>query len=106
MAVRSFEDLDRWESSRELRRFIHKNVLPKLPSEERYRPNDQLVRGRSTSEISPRFLGGVITWVMPSSYATALSLSECRDYLITVTDECLILVAGMSSDQFLKRRTK
>lgn len=96
----SFEDLDRWESCRELRRFIHQNVLPKLPSEERYRLNDQLVRAaRSTSANIAEGFGCRHyldnTKFIRNSFG---SQHECLDHLITAVDEGLIPEAGI--DEF------
>jgi four helix bundle protein len=48
--ILSFEELDCWKSARELRAFISRQILPLLPSDEKYRLGDQLIRAsRSTT---------------------------------------------------------
>ena len=48
--VRTFEDLECWKACRDLRVFVAREVVPRLPKEERYRLGDQLLRAaRSTT---------------------------------------------------------
>lgn len=43
-SLRSFEELECWKAGRELRLFIGREILVRLPTEEKYRLGDQLVR--------------------------------------------------------------
>jgi four helix bundle protein len=50
VSIKTFEDLECWKQCRTLRLFVAKQVLPALPSEERYRLGDQALRAaRSTT---------------------------------------------------------
>lgn len=40
----SFEELECWKAGRDLRQFLSREVLPRLPKEERYRLGDQIMR--------------------------------------------------------------
>jgi len=87
-----FEDLDCWKTCRELRKFVHEKVLPLLPSEERYRLSDQLIRAsRSTTANIAEGFGRRHYLDNAKFMRNSLgSLHECLDHLITALDEGLI----------------
>ena len=90
--IESFEDLDCWKACRERRQFIHEKVLPILPSEERYRLSDQLIRAaRSTTANIAEGFGRRHYLDNAKFIRNSLgSQHECLDHLITAADEALI----------------
>lgn len=90
--VRSFEDLECWKACRRLRLFIAKQVVPVLPSEEKFRLVDQLLRAaRSTTANVAEGYGRYhhLENVKFCSNARG-SCYETLDHLITACDEGLI----------------
>jgi len=90
--IQSFEDLDCWKACRELRQFITENVLPTLPSEERYRLGDQLLRAaRSTTANIAEGFGRRHYLDNAKFIRNSLgSQHECLDHMISAADEGLI----------------
>jgi four helix bundle protein len=90
--IQSFEDLDCWKACRELRLFIHRDVLPKLPPEERFRMSDQLIRAaRSTTANIAEGFGRRHYLDNAKFIRNSLgSQHECLDHIITAVDEGLI----------------
>lgn len=90
--IRSFEDLDCWKAARELRLFVHREVLSILPKEERYRLGDQILRAaRSiTANIAEGY--GRFHYLDNSKFCSNArgSCTEVLDHLITAYDEGLI----------------
>jgi len=88
----NFEQLECWKSCRELRLFVGKKVVPILPTEERYRLTDQLIRSaRSTTanieEGDGRF------YYLDNAKFCRISRGSCKevlDHMITANDEDLI----------------
>jgi four helix bundle protein len=91
-AIRSFEDLDCWKAGRELRIFVHREVLPALPKDERYRIGDQMLRAaRSiTANIAEGY--GRFHYLDNSKFCSNArgSCTEVLDHLITACDEGMI----------------
>jgi four helix bundle protein len=87
-----FEDLDCWKACRELRVFVAREIVPRLPPEERYRLGDQLIRAaRSTTAniaegFGPRHYLDNAKFIRNSLG----SQHECLDHLITGNDEGLV----------------
>lgn len=90
--IDSFEDLDCWKACREMRIFINCEVLPKLPTEERYRLADQLIRAaRSTTANIAEGFGRRHYLDNAKFIRNSLgSQHECLDHLITAHDEGFI----------------
>lgn len=90
--IDSFEDLDCWKACRELRQFIHENVLPRIPTEERYRLSDQLIRAaRSTTANIAEGFGRRHYLDNAKFIRNSLgSQHECLDHVITAVDEGII----------------
>lgn len=90
--IRSFEDLECWKAARELRRFVHRDVIPTLPKEERFRLGDQLLRAaRSvTANIAEGY--GRFHYLDNSKFCSNArgSCAEVLDHLITAHDESLL----------------
>lgn len=90
--IRSFEDLDCWKAGREVRLFVHGEILPRLPKEERYRLGDQILRAaRSiTANIAEGY--GRYHYLDNSKFCSNArgSCTEVLDHLITARDEGLI----------------
>lgn len=90
--IRSFEDLKCWQAAREVRLFVAREVMPKLPRDERYRLGDQLIRAaRSISaniaEGYGRFHYRDNSRFLSNSRGSAY---ETLDHLITAVDENLL----------------
>jgi len=90
--IDSFEELDCWKACRELRQFINEKVLPQLPSEERSRLVDQLIRAsRSATANIAEGVGRRHFLDNAKFIRNSLgSQHECLDHLITAVDEGLI----------------
>ncbi len=92
MKLESFEDLECWKAGRELRQYVALAVVPRLPSEERRRLGDQILRAaRSvTANVAEGF--GRFHYVDNAKFCrTALgSCCEVLDHLLTGHDEALI----------------
>lgn len=90
--IDSFEELDCWKACRELRQFINEKVLPQLPSEERYRLVDQLIRASrsATANIAEGFGRRHFLDNAKSIRNSLGSQHECLDHLITAVVEGLI----------------
>ena len=90
--LQNFEELECWQQCRRLRLFVVRQVLPRLPREERHRLGDQLLRAaRSTSaNIVERY--GRFRYLDNAKFCTNArgSCYEVLDHLITARDENLI----------------
>lgn len=99
MPIQSFEELDCWKASRELRLFIAREILPKLPKEERFRMGDQMIRAaRSiTANIAEGY--GRFHYLDNAKFCSNArgSCHEVLDHLITACDE------GTITTEMLKR---
>src|SRR5689334_7996801 len=97
--LRSFEDLECWKQCRVLRRFVHDEIVPKLPKEERYRLGDQLIRAArsTTANIAEGY--GRFHYLDNAKFCSNSrgSCWEVLDHLITSFDENLL------SEAFLVR---
>ena len=87
-----FEDLDCWKACRELRVFVTREITPQLPTEERYRLVDQLIRAaRSTTANIAEGFGRRHYLDNAKFIRNSLgSQHECLDHLITGNDERMI----------------
>src|SRR5690348_7796149 len=90
--IRTFEDLECWKECRKLRLFVAKEVVPILPSLERHRLGDQILRaGRSTTaNIAEGY--GRFHFLDNAKFCSNArgSCWEVLDHLITASDEALI----------------
>jgi len=90
--IRSFEDLECWAVSRELRIFIAKTILPLLPAHEKHRLADQMLRAaRSvTANIAEGY--GRFHYADNAKFCSNArgSCFEVIDHLIAGNDEGLI----------------
>jgi four helix bundle protein len=106
-AIRSFEDLDCWKAGRELRIFVHREVLPGLPKDERYRIGDQMLRAaRSiTANIAEGY--GRFHYLDNSKFCSNArgSCTEVLDHLITACDEGMISAESLASGREKVDRT-
>jgi four helix bundle protein len=97
--INAFEDLECWKACRELRLFVAREILPKLPKEERYRLGDQVIRAaRSmTANIAEGY--GRFHYLDNAKFCSNArgSCHEVLDHLITANDE------GMVADGLLER---
>ena len=96
--LRSFEDLECWKQCRVLRRFVHDEIVPKLPKEERYRLGDQLIRAArsTTANIAEGY--GRFHYLDNAKFCSNSrgSCWEVLDHLITGNDDNLISVDLLS----------
>jgi four helix bundle protein len=90
--IRSFEDLECWKAARDFRLFIARKAVPALPTEEKFRSGDQLLRSaRSiTANIAEGY--GRFHYLDNSKFCSNArgSCYEVLDHLITGRDEGLI----------------
>ncbi|WP_269526888.1 four helix bundle protein [Coraliomargarita parva] len=90
--INSLEDLECWKACRALRLFVVQQVIPLLPSEERFRLGDQLYRAArsTTSNIAEGF--GRRHYLDNAKFIrnSLGSQHECLDHLIAATDEDLV----------------
>ena len=100
--IDSFEDLECWKACREVRIFVSRSIIPKLPPEERYRLADQLLRSaRSTTANIAEGFGRRHYLDNAKFIRNSLgSLHETLDHTITAKDENLIDEATL--DDFRK----
>jgi four helix bundle protein len=93
--IRTFEDLECWKQCRTLRIFVAKEIVPALPSTERHRLGDQVLRaGRSTTaNIAEGY--GRFHYLDNAKFCSNArgSCWEVLDHLITATDEGLLDLA-------------
>lgn len=87
--IRTFEDLECWKECRTLRLFVAKQVVPVLPSAEKHRLGDQVLRaGRSTtSNVAEGY--GRFHYLDNAKFCSNArgSCWEVLDHLITANDE-------------------
>jgi len=101
-SVKGFEDLECWQAGRELRLFIARDVVPKLPTHEKYHLMSQILdAARSvTANIAEGY--GRFHYLDNSKFCSNARGSCCEvlDHLITARDEGMIdentLIAGRS----------
>jgi four helix bundle protein len=101
MDIRSFEDLDCWRSSTELRRLVAK-MVKKFPLEERYALTDQLKRATrsATANIAEGYGRFHYQENIQFCRQSRGSLYETIDHLIVALDEEYI-----SEEEFRNSRT-
>src|ERR1044072_1847694 len=90
--IRGFEDLECWKACRELRLFVVRQVVPRLPKDERYRMGDQLLRAArsATANIAEGY--GRFHYLDNAKFCSNARGSCCEvlDHLITASDENLL----------------
>ena len=88
----NFETLDCWNACRELRLFIVKQVVPKLPLDEKWRLKDQLIRAARSTTANIAEGDGRFHYTDNAKYCRNArgSCKEVLDHLITADDEGLI----------------
>ena len=92
MPIRSFEDLECWQASREVRLFVARRVAPLFPRTEEYRLKGQILdAARSiTANIAEGY--GRFHYLDNSKFCSNArgSCTEVLDHLITANDEYFI----------------
>ncbi len=90
--LKTFEDLECWKKCRELRLFVCRKIVPYLPSEEKYRLADQILRSArsTTANIAEGY--GRFHYLDTAKFCSNARSSayEVLDHLITARDEELI----------------
>lgn len=91
-SIRSFEDLECWQSCRRLRLFVAKKVIPTLPTEERFRLVDQMLRAARSTKANLAEGYGRFHYADNAKFCSNArgSASEVMDHLITAHDESMI----------------
>ena len=91
-SIRCFEDLECWKACRELRIFVAREVVARLPKEERFRLGDQLLRAArsTTANIADGY--GRFHYLDNAKFCSNArgSCYEVLDHLIAASDEHLI----------------
>ena len=102
-AIRTFEELECWKQCRLLRLFVAKQVVPVLPSEERYRLGDQLLRAArsTTANIAEGY--GRFHYLDNAKFCSNArgSCWETLDHLITGNDEGFIATELLNQGRML-----
>ena len=92
--LQNFEQLECWQQGRRLRLFIARQVIPRLPKEERHRFGDQILRAArsTTANIAEGY--GRFHYLDNAKFCSNArgSCYEVLDHLITACDENLIPV--------------
>jgi four helix bundle protein len=90
--IDSFEDLECWQACRELCKFVKREIVSALPSDERYRLADQIIRSsRSTTANIAEGYGRRHYLDNAKFIRNSLgSLHETLDHAITAHDEEMI----------------
>jgi len=87
--IRSFEELECWKAARELRLYVSKNVLKKLPKNELYDLHSQL--RRSSRSVSDNIAEGFGRYHYQENIQSCRmgrgSLHESLNQVITASDE-------------------
>jgi len=90
--IRMFEDLECWKACRELRLYVAKEVVKTLPTREKYRLSDQILRAArsTTANIAEGY--GRFHYMDNAKFCSKArgSCWEVLDHLITGVDEGLI----------------
>jgi four helix bundle protein len=88
-SLKSFEDLECWKATRELRMFVAQNIIPKFPVEEKYALTSQL--RRSSRSISDNIAEGYGRFHYQENIQSCRigrgSLHESLNQVITARDE-------------------
>jgi len=97
MRKSSFEDLECWKASRDLRLYVTKEIVPTFPKEEKFRLADQMIRAsRSvTANIAEGY--GRYHYLDEAKFLSNSrgSLHEVLDHGITGLDEGLLTPAQL-----------
>ena len=90
--IRTFEDLECWKACREIRLFVAKEVVSALPSEERFRLGDQILKAARSSTANLAEGYGRFHYMDNAKFCSISrgSCFEVLDHLITADDEELI----------------
>lgn len=90
--MKDFRELKCWMACRELRRFVHAEIIPLLPSDEKYRLKDQILRAArsTTANIAEGY--GRFHYLDNAKFCSNSrgSTYEVLDHLQTAWDEGLI----------------
>ncbi len=88
----NFEQLECWKACRELRLFVVNQVVRLLPTEERFRLCDQLIRAARSTTANIAEGDGRFNYLDNSKFCRNArgSCKEVLDHLITANDEKLI----------------
>lgn len=90
--LKSFEDLKCWQACRDLRVFVKQDIVPLLPTEEKFRLIDQIIRSSrsTTANIAEGY--GRFHYLDNAKFCSNArgSCWETLDHLITANDDKLI----------------
>lgn len=104
--INSFEDLKCWQACRALRIFVAKKLVSTLPSEERFRLKDQLLRSArsTTANIAEGY--GRFHYLDNAKFCENAkgSCYEVLDHVITGVDEALFTPAQLEDTRSLVDR--
>jgi len=89
---RSFEELRCWQLCREFKLLVIREVLPKLPKEERFRIADQIIRAARSTAANIAEGYGRFHYADNAKFVSSArgSCHEVLDHLISACDEGLI----------------
>ncbi len=90
--VASFEDLECWKACRELRIFVANVVIPALPSKEKFRLGDQMLRAARSTTANLAEGYGRFHYADNAKFCSNArgSAHEVLDHLIAAHDEGLL----------------
>lgn len=106
--IHSFEDLECWKASREIRVFVSKNIIPKFPIEEKYALTSQL--RRSSRSVSDNIAEGYGRFHFQENIQACRiargSLCESLNQVMTAFDENYIDEDYLKQFRFLYEKSK
>jgi len=103
---RTFENLEAWKACRELRLFAAREIVPVLPSIEKYRLADQLIRSSRSTTANLAEGYGRFHYLEKAKFCSQSrgSVFEVLDHLITAVDEQLITEAYLARGRDLAQQ--
>ncbi len=106
--IRSFEDLECWKASRQLRLFVAGRVIPNLPPHERFELAVQV--RKSSRSVTANLAEGFGRYHYRDNYKFCSnargSLHETLDHLVTACDEGYISTDALQEGRILFERAK
>lgn len=90
--MKDFRELKCWKACRELRRFVHAEIVPVFPPVEKYRLADQVIRAARSTKANIAEGYGRFHYLDNAKFCSNArgSVYEVLDHLTTALDEGLI----------------
>jgi four helix bundle protein len=106
--INSFEDLECWKASRELRMFVSRDIIPKFPLDEKFALTSQL--RRSSRSVGDNIAEGFGRYNHQENIQACRiargSLCEALNQVVTATDENYIDNQTLDEFRLIFEKTK